>query len=129
MSADLVGLRADVQALRDEASRKARVVGFAEASPGTLAELNQHHGAVALATRVLDLIDQRTADNGRPIVKTIRVQPGLAVLVEDSHNVLIDVTTPDGVTSLARSGAVTNIDALIQALEFARMWVAVQADQ
>lgn len=73
-----------------------------------------------------DLIDQRAADNGRPIVKTIRVQPGLAVLVEDSHNVLIDITTPDGVTSLARSGAVTNIDHLIQALEFAREWVAIQ---
>ena len=126
MSDDLVGLRADVEALRDEASGKARVVGFAEASPGTLAELNQHQGAVALATRVLDLIDQRTADNGRPIVKTIRVQPGLAVLVEDSHNVLIDITTPNGRTSLARSGAVTNIDRLIQALEFAREWVAIE---
>lgn len=61
----------------------------------------------------------------RPIVKTIRVHPGLNVVIEDSHNVLIDITTNDGSVVLARSSAVTDIDALVQALEFAREWVQI----
>jgi antitoxin component of MazEF toxin-antitoxin module len=61
----------------------------------------------------------------RAIVKTIRVQPGLNVLVEDSHNILIEITTPDGTETLARSGAVTNIRDAIEALDFARTWVAI----
>lgn len=71
-------------------------------------------------------MSQSEAVSGRPIVKTIHVQPGLDVLVEDSHNVLIEIGAPDDSTDTVRSGAVTNIDRLIQALEFAREWVAIE---
>ena len=64
---------------------------------------------------------------GRPIVKTIRVQPGLNVLIEDSHNVLVEIGASDDSTDTVRSGAVTNIDALIQALRIARTWIAMES--
>ena len=60
----------------------------------------------------------------RTIVKRIAVQPGLDVLIEDTHNILIELSTPDG-TVLGRSGALTNIDRLTDLLQFARTWAAI----
>ena len=64
---------------------------------------------------------------GRPIVKTIPVMPGLAVLVEDSHTILIEIWHGTG-TGLERnrSNAITNVEALRVALDAARVWVQME---
>lgn len=64
----------------------------------------------------------------RNIVKIIRVQPGVNILVEDSHNILLELNTPDG-ELIGRGGALTNIDRVIEALEAARIWVRVEEEQ
>lgn len=56
----------------------------------------------------------------REIIARFEVQPGLAVAVEDSHNILLVLTTPDGTQELARSDALSDIDQLHLCLLAAR---------
>lgn len=64
----------------------------------------------------------------REILHRFNVQPGLDVAVEDSLNILLLITTPDGTCELARSDALSNADDLKNALDLARTWVAGAED-
>jgi hypothetical protein len=64
----------------------------------------------------------------REIVHRFRVQPGLNVAIEDSLNILLEVERPDGSEILVRSDVLSNIDELKNALDLARVWVAVAED-
>ena len=64
----------------------------------------------------------------RQIVHRFSVQPGLNVAIEDSHNILLEVTKPDGSEVIVRSGIITNIDNLNNMLDLARVWVAGAED-
>ena len=59
----------------------------------------------------------------RGIVHRFRVQPGLNVAIEDSHNILLEVERPDGSEVIIRSGVLSNIDDLKNMLDLARVWV------
>ena len=60
----------------------------------------------------------------REIVHRFRVQPGLNVAIEDSFNILLEVERPDGSEVIVRTGVLSNIDELKNALDLARVWVS-----
>ena len=64
----------------------------------------------------------------REIVHRFRVQPGLNVAIEDSMNILLEVTTPDDSEVIVRSGVLSNLDDLKNMLDLARVWVAAAED-
>ena len=64
----------------------------------------------------------------RQIVHRFNVQPGLNVAIEDSLNVLLEVTKPDGSEVIVRSDVLSNIDDLKNMLDLARVWVAGAED-
>ncbi len=64
----------------------------------------------------------------REIIYRFGVQPGLWVAVEDSHCLLLQITTPDGGTEIARSGPLSNGDDIGRGVELARVWVAGAED-
>jgi hypothetical protein len=63
----------------------------------------------------------------REIVHRFRVQPGLNVAIEDSLNILFEVTQPDG-SEILRYDVISNIDYLKDMLDLARVWVAAAED-
>jgi hypothetical protein len=64
----------------------------------------------------------------REIVHRFRVQPGLNVAIEDSHNILLEVERPDGSEIIVRSDVLSNIDELKNMLDLARIWVVAAED-
>jgi hypothetical protein len=64
----------------------------------------------------------------REIVHRFRVQPGLNVAIEDSFNILLEVERPDGSEVIVRTGVLSDIDALKNALDLARIWVGAAED-
>lgn len=83
--------------------------------------------SAGIEDRLRAALDGLVPDPGRDVIWRREVQPGLAVLVEDSTNVLLELSQPSTGTVRGRSGPL-NFDDLANALILARAFAAATVD-